>query len=240
MLGDLLMTGSAEIWRWFAFCLVFLVFFLVGWMLRTRRAHHRIVISLNRQILMMGRITRAGSRSDVAGESRAKKINLTAKTDHSEVTNQTTKARPPSVAVSYHKSASTHAEKTSTNRIDINPDAARRMQALYKRVIRVLEDESLALSPDISLASLARRVSSNEKYVSQAISECGDTNFYALINYYRIQKALEILSDSCVDAPSGAILAAECGFGSRSSFYDVFKRHTGLTPRAFRKEVLRG
>lgn len=120
-----------------------------------------------------------------------------------------------------------------------DPDLDRRLRELYKKVIQVIEDEALALSPDISLESLARRVSSNQKYVSQAISEHGQTNFYALINDYRIQEALKLLSDPSKDAPSGDILAGECGFGSRSSFYDVFKRHTGLTPRAFRREVLK-
>ena len=242
MLGDPSMTGSAEFWRWVALILVFLVFVLVGWMLHRRRAHHRILISLNRQVLVaseMGRMRRARSRSVVSGQSSTAEITSAANSDHSGANGESDSDHPTSLGISDHSSASTQKEKISANQAGIDPDVARRMRVLYKKIIHVLEDESLALSPDVSLASLARRVSSNEKYVSKAISECGDTSFYALINEYRIQKALEILSDSSKDAPSGDILAGECGFGSRSSFYEVFKRHTGLTPRAFRKEVLR-
>lgn len=48
---------------------------------------------------------------------------------------------------------------------------------------------------------------------------------------YRIARAMQRLADT--DDPILQI-AYDCGFGSSSRFYDLFKRRTGLTPRLFR------
>ena len=34
-------------------------------------------------------------------------------------------------------------------------------------------------------------------------------------------------------------IAYDCGFGSSSRFYDIFKRRTGTTPRLFRSSLRR-
>ena len=223
-------------WAWVALGLFVILLVVIAWMVHRRQAHHRMLMNLNQQVLLVSEKSRIW-------RLKAKRAELNQSTEATEGAEPGSdkflaeeKGHPTDPSGHGGNSASEVEGEGPTQAPD--PDVVRRMQKLYKKIIHALEDEGMALDQEVSLGSLARRVSSNEKYVSQAISECGDTSFYALINEYRVQKALEILSDSSNDAPSGDILADKCGFGSRSSFYEVFKRHTGLTPRQFRKQVI--
>lgn len=54
---------------------------------------------------------------------------------------------------------------------------------------------------------------------------------------FRIARAMEQLTDT--DA-SILQVGFDCGFGSNSHFYDVFKERTGTTPRLFRTSLRRG
>lgn len=53
---------------------------------------------------------------------------------------------------------------------------------------------------------------------------------------YRLARAMQQLAET--NAPILQI-AYDCGFGSSSRFYDVFKRRTGTTPRLFRSSLRR-
>ena len=53
---------------------------------------------------------------------------------------------------------------------------------------------------------------------------------------YRLARAMQQLAET--EAPILQI-AYDCGFGSSSRFYDIFKRRTGTTPRLFRSSLAR-
>ena len=55
------------------------------------------------------------------------------------------------------------------------------------------------------------------------------------MSYLRIQKAKELLSDSNLRIKE---IASECGFANEYYFSNFFKKHTGLSPANFRKEIL--
>ncbi|WP_083773434.1 helix-turn-helix transcriptional regulator [Desulfofarcimen acetoxidans] len=52
------------------------------------------------------------------------------------------------------------------------------------------------------------------------------------INKLRIKKATQLLSDAHMNVLNIALL---CGFGSLSTFYECFKKYTGITPNEYRK-----
>ena len=76
------------------------------------------------------------------------------------------------------------------------------------------------------------KVSSN--HLSQAINEQSSLNFYDFVNGYRIEAAKQQLTERDPKRYTILGLALDSGFNSKSAFYKGFKKHTGMTPTAFR------
>lgn len=82
--------------------------------------------------------------------------------------------------------------------------------------------------------TLARHIGVSPNYVSQTLNDTVGDSFFDFVNSYRILDAQDLLRDT--DQTVLAI-AFEVGFNSRSSFYTAFKKVTGQTPTAFRKDI---
>jgi AraC-like DNA-binding protein len=69
--------------------------------------------------------------------------------------------------------------------------------------------------------------------LSTAINASGERNFYDYINSYRLARVKKLL----IDNPDMSVIEAAfiCGFNSKSTFNDAFKRDTGLTPSEYRR-----
>ena len=240
MQGELTLWQGIDFWRGLALSLFGVLVGLIVWIIYRHRKHQRVLLNLNRQVLAALHYRRTIRNQGLQASALKGTVQgPTVRTDSGEgISSHNNQSSSGTLSEKISDTIdSGSSEEPAISSTDF--ERQRRMRELYQKVVQLLESESLALDPELNLDSLARRVSSNQKYVSQAISEVGGSNFYTLVNGYRIQAALETLSDVSKDVPSGDVLAQECGFGSRSSFYEVFKRHTGLTPRTYRKEVLR-
>ena len=73
----------------------------------------------------------------------------------------------------------------------------------------------------------------NEKYLSHSLHDLTGIHFRQLLNFYRIDRAKKLLTES-PSANIGAI-AMECGFGALNTFNREFKRIVGMTPREYRR-----
>jgi len=93
-------------------------------------------------------------------------------------------------------------------------------------------------SPDLTLKELAEQVKIPAHYLSQVINEKLDTNFIDFINSYRVKAAQEMLVDPKLSHYTIVSIAYETGFSAKSTFYAVFKKHTGMTPSAYRKQKI--
>lgn len=91
------------------------------------------------------------------------------------------------------------------------------------------------LNPTLTLSDLARDMGIPEKSISQVINQQWNQNFFAFINSYRIEEAKIKINNfnPTIDTLLG--IAFDSGFNSKSSFYDIFKKQTGLTPTEYRK-----
>ena len=120
-------------------------------------------------------------------------------------------------------------QKKETNRL---PDD--QLERQKERLIEVLEGKQLYLNHELRLSDLAEALNIRPYRVSEILNRGLQTNFYDLINSYRVSKARELLL-----APDSAQfnllgIAMESGFKSKSVFNDVFKKSTGMTPSQFR------
>lgn len=107
---------------------------------------------------------------------------------------------------------------------------------LSARLLKLMEDEQPFLDCEINLASVAEKLGTSTHKLSQVINENLGKNFFDFINNYRIEKAKDCLLDPEYKDLKIITLAFECGFNSKSTFYNVFKKFTSLTPAEYRQK----
>jgi len=105
---------------------------------------------------------------------------------------------------------------------------------LMKQVYDLVNNEKVYKDLDLTLDSLSKQINVNRNYLSKAINKTTGKNFNTYINEHRIKEAIKIMSDAKSDLISIDAIALEVGFGNRISFYQSFKKITGLTPSDFR------
>lgn len=92
------------------------------------------------------------------------------------------------------------------------------------------------LNPHFSLESLSVEIDKSMSSLSKLMNAHAGSNFSDYINKYRVLEAKRLLADSDFSAYTIVAIGLECGFNSKSTFYTAFKKFTGATPSAFRKE----
>ncbi|HET6253940.1 MAG TPA: helix-turn-helix domain-containing protein [Puia sp.] len=97
-----------------------------------------------------------------------------------------------------------------------------------------MEKSRIYLDPDLSLDELAARLKISRHHLTQLLNDRLMKNYYSFINEYRIGVAIARLDDPRAEV-NILSLAFDCGFNSRSSFNNYFKKITGCTPSAYRK-----
>lgn len=112
---------------------------------------------------------------------------------------------------------------------------------LFEKLKRLIEDDERYLNPDLNLNLLAQeiqeiRVSSHQ--LSKLINEHAKKNFNDFLNYYRVKKSQELLTDKNNSHLTISSLALDCGFNSLSSFNSAFKKVSGTTPSTYKKTFL--
>jgi AraC-like DNA-binding protein len=94
------------------------------------------------------------------------------------------------------------------------------------------------LNPTLSLSDLADQLALPPYVISQVLNMKLNQNFYNFINQFRIEESKQILSTLKESEKSILEVLYQCGFNSKSVFNSAFKRHTGMTPREFKKHTL--
>lgn len=109
---------------------------------------------------------------------------------------------------------------------------------LMEQVSELIKKDEIFKDVDLTLDSLSRQMNINRNYLSKAINKTTGKNFNTYINEYRIKEAIKIMSDKKSDVISIDAIALEVGFGNRTSFYQSFKKITGLSPSDFRNNKM--
>jgi len=118
--------------------------------------------------------------------------------------------------------------------VSVEEEATEEELALIKKIELLIEKEEIHKDLDLTLDSLAKSLTVNRNYLSKAINRVTGKNFNTYINEYRIKEAIKILSSKKSDVISIDAIALEVGFSNRISFYQSFKKMTGLSPSEFR------
>ncbi len=106
-------------------------------------------------------------------------------------------------------------------------------QQLFRRLCKLMDDEKPYTDETLNRETLAKMLSTNYKYVEQAIRECSNGETVAdFINRYRVQH-IAVLLKTTNDAVG--LITELCGIGSRTTLFRLFRDYYGMSPTEYRK-----
>jgi len=115
----------------------------------------------------------------------------------------------------------------------LNIDRSGKLAALNQ----LMEVERLYRDQALSLDTLAQKLDLSRYQLSQLMNEELGKNFYAFVNEYRVNEAIDILNNPTGDNSTLLALGYQVGFNSKASFYRAFKKYTELTPAQYKKKL---
>ena len=98
-----------------------------------------------------------------------------------------------------------------------------------------IKQDEIYLQNSLQVKDVARKLDVSARKLSFIINEHYGVNFNALINEYRIYKAIELIEDGYLESYTINALYRETGFSNKTSFYKYFKKKTGSTPTSYAK-----
>jgi len=107
------------------------------------------------------------------------------------------------------------------------------LEQKFNIIQSTMVSEKLYLDPKLNLRTLSEVVAINEKEVSMLINKCASVNFFTFVNKFRIEEFKRLLTTKKMEEMSISGLAMESGFNSKSTFYSVFKKEEGITPKEY-------
>ena len=108
---------------------------------------------------------------------------------------------------------------------------------IFDKVEKLIKYDGKYRDNSLTRDSLAEMIGTNRTYLSKVVNEKTGMSFVNYLNSYRIEKSLEILSDSDDNTPLKAIGPA-VGFNSMSTFYKLFREKVGMTPAKYRQKII--
>lgn len=108
---------------------------------------------------------------------------------------------------------------------------------LKERLLALMEGDRPWKDSELTLADLADRLHTTPHKLSEVLNtEIGET-FYDFVNGYRVREVQRRIAAGEARALKILSLALDAGFASKSTFNQVFKKHTSQTPSDFRQTV---
>jgi AraC-like DNA-binding protein len=98
-----------------------------------------------------------------------------------------------------------------------------------------LEEDKVFLNPTLNIQELSRKLSLPQQEVSKVINANFHKKFRDIINEYRVEEVKKKLHSKEMAYMSILGIALECGFNSEATFYRIFKKNTGLSPKEYRQ-----
>ncbi len=109
-------------------------------------------------------------------------------------------------------------------------------ERIGQKLEQLMKEQERYKDSQLTMPVLAAELGQTPHQFSQYINEHLNQNVSQFINQYRIAAAKDLLHNSpylTVEA-----IGFDCGFNSPSTFHTAFKKATGMTPAAFRKQAL--
>jgi AraC-like DNA-binding protein len=106
------------------------------------------------------------------------------------------------------------------------------LEKIFRELIHLMQNEKIYIEPNLSVDHIAKKLNTNQKYLSNSITKYADMNFNNFINSYRIHEAKRMMLRQ-PKLPIKEVMYV-CGFNSKTPFYLAFQKYTGLSPQQFK------
>jgi AraC-like DNA-binding protein len=108
------------------------------------------------------------------------------------------------------------------------------IKRLTEKLLSYMKETRPYLDPELNLSDLAKQMSIGRNQLSQVINSGVGDNFYNFINKFRIEEVKLLIKNDTDKKYTILSLANDAGFNSKSTFNNIFKKITGLTPSEYR------
>lgn len=141
----------------------------------------------------------------------------------------------------YHRIMKKNLEEEKTKKILVEnvsyviPDNTdEQSRAIINVLQQLMEKDKLYRNPNLTLQDLSQAVGTNKTKLSFVINNYLNHNFASLLNHYRVDEAVHLLSDSNYYNYKIEVIGEMCGYSNRQVFHSAFKKIMGITPTHFR------
>ncbi len=108
---------------------------------------------------------------------------------------------------------------------------------IKQRLIEVMVKQKPYLESDLTLNKLAELISVSGHHLSEVINSEIGKSYYDFINEYRVEEFINKLKNPSTANYSLISVAFDSGFKSKTSFNNIFKKHTGKTPSEYKASI---
>lgn len=105
----------------------------------------------------------------------------------------------------------------------------------FKKLEILCKNHQIYRDSTLNREKIGEKLGISAGYVSQLVNTISGKNFANYINHYRIEAVKEMILDPEFENYNLLAIGLESGFTSKTTFYNAFKKATGMTPNTFRK-----
>ena len=111
-----------------------------------------------------------------------------------------------------------------------------RATSVYLEVLRLLEVEHWSRDAEMSAQRLAAHIGCDHRALSAALAISTGSNYHNLVASVRIKEAARCLKDPKYRDWNIEDIGLLCGFATRQSFYNAFRKFIGQPPKQYQKQ----
>ncbi|TAG59319.1 MAG: helix-turn-helix domain-containing protein [Cytophagales bacterium] len=112
----------------------------------------------------------------------------------------------------------------------------KQVNEIFNEIDLFVRNNKIFIESNMSISKLSEMTSIPTHTISQCINQSTNKNFIDFINAYRIEMAIECFKNAKYNNFSAEGVGYECGFNTKATFYNSFKKLTGESPAEYRKK----